>query len=106
LDRDKHNQDKQDLIKAVNTEIDNYNKEWGESLIKQINFEDIDKINQADIENKIADKINQINGKKGGKSTRKRRKMNPTRKGGRIKPKTKKKSKRGALKKRKTHRKK
>ena len=84
LDQDKHNQDKQNLIKEVNTEIINYNKEFPESPIKQIDYEDknINEINQADIIDQISYKINEIKGnKKGGKSTRRRRrKMNPTQK--------------------------
>jgi hypothetical protein len=107
MDRDKHNQAKQDLIKAVNNEIINYNEVFPDSQIEIIKYNDIDKINQATIIAQISDKINQIKGKKGGKSTRRRRrKMNPTQKKTHKKPKTKKKSKRGALKKRKTRSKK
>jgi hypothetical protein len=109
MGQETHNQDKKELIIAVNNEIINYNKEFPESPIKQIDYEDknINEINRADIIAQISDKINQINGKKGGKSTRRRRrKMNPTRKRGRRKPKTKKKSNKGVINKRKTRSKK
>jgi hypothetical protein len=99
---------KQDLIYKVNTEIINYNKEFPDSQIEIIKYKDIDKINRETIIAQISNKINEIRGnKKGGKSTRRRRrKMNPTRKIGHKKPKTKKKSNKGVVKRRKTRSKK
>ena len=108
-DRVKHNQAKEDLIQAVNTEIIKYKNEFPESPIKQIDYEDknIDNINQATIIAQIDDKIKEINDQLGGKSTRRRRrKMNPTRKRSHKKPKTKKKSNKGVIKRRKTRSKK
>lgn len=108
LDQDKHNQDKQNLIKEVNTEIINYNKEFPDSQIEIIEYNDINEIERATIIDQISYKINEIKGnKKGGKSTRRRRrKVIPTRKRDHKKPKTKKKSNKGVVKKRKTRSKK
>jgi hypothetical protein len=104
-----NNKLKEGVIEDVNTEISKYNKVFPDSLIKQIDYKDkdIDKINRADIIAQILDKIKEINDQLGGKSTRRRRrKMNPTRKIGHKKPKTKKKSNKGVINKRKTRSKK
>ena len=103
----KHTEQKQKLIKDINTQIEIYNSNsTGTTDILPLNVESLSEKSIETIKKALNGVIRQMEAR-GGKSTRRRRhKMNPTRKRGHKKPKTKKKSNKGVINKRKTRSKK
>jgi len=106
LSPEKHTERKTKLIDDINTQIDIYNSNSTGLRVEPLNVENISEKSISIIRDALNVVISQM-GARGGKSTRRRRrKVNHTQKISHKKPKTKKKSKRGAINKRKTRSKK
>ena len=104
LSPETHTERKIKLIKDINTQIEIYNSTG--LHVEPLNVESLSEKSISTIRQALNVVIGQM-GPRGGKSTRRRRrKMNPTRKIGHKKPKTKKKSNKGVVKRRKTRSKK
>jgi len=101
-----HMKRKIELIDDINTQIDIYNYNSTGLRVEPFNVDYLSKKSISTIRQALNVVISQM-GARGGKSTRRRRrKMNPTQKIGHKKPKTKKKSNKGVINKRKTRSKK